>query len=495
MGCACGKAKINGYYEAKSGQSPPETADVLGRRTKLRRVTRKLTNVKDVHRMCQDTVTIVNETQRDIHLQFAKSMWHGKQLCHATVNVGSEFEFNCGENDQFDFTLIVNKGETKAHVVRGGSYKVVGQGCAMRVETVALPQRKLSQKLADTKGLSVGMSASGWLVIYQLGAVECLQNHGIARNPYVRVSGASGGALALAVMMYGADPREVRDVLIESAKAVHADPSQNLQLRRFILDAMKVVIRDDSFQHPAFKSERVEIAVSASDSSLPGLFSKILLTGSEKRCTKFQSTADIVVALLASSTIGISGLPFSMTDENGKEIVVADGGFKNVMPTIDKHTIKVKPFCDGLHCGATGQSGDVRPTEYVPDTSAMFPPSVPMLQHLYELGYQDMENWIENELAGRLEAISADACADTQEELPPVEYESRDNGMSWYNNVLKLVPVGWFDMMKHTFYADEHGAKSIACKSMKLKSFGAKSLGIKSFRRHGAGEDEALVAI
>jgi hypothetical protein len=296
-------------------------------------------------------------------------------------------------------------------------------------------------------------------------------------------------------MMYGSDPRIVRDVLIESAKEVHADPSKNVQLRRFILDAMKTVITDDSFLHPAFQTQRVEIAVSASGSKLPGGFAKLLLTGEEKRCKQFQSTSDIVIALLASSTIGISGLPFTMTDENGKEIVVADGGFKNVMPVIDRHTIKVKPFCDGMHCGATGQSGDVRPTEYVPESSAMFPPSVSMLQHLYELGYQDMENWIESELPGRLDAIESDPVgAKVGWEMAPVEFKPQSKGLSWYDDVVKKVPVAWCDMIKHAFYADDRGTKSITAKPSRLESFAARSLGITSFRlgRSAADEDEEV---
>jgi len=356
---------------------------------------------------------------------------------------------------------------------------------------VSLPERAKSQKLVGAKGLSIGMSASGWLVIYQLGAVECLQNHGIAKNPYVRVAGASGGALSNAVMMYGADPCVVRDKLIESAQVVHAEPSQNLQLRRFVLDAMKTVIRDDSFQHPAFKTQRVEVAVSASDSSLPGFFSKIMLTGSEKRCKEFHDTADLAIALLASSTIGISGLPFTMKDEQGKEVVVADGGFKNVMPTIDEHTIKVKPFCDGLHCGATGQAGDVRPTEYVPEAFALFPPPVHTLEHLYELGYQDMENWIENELAARLEEIDAEVDSNAQEELPSVEFSCQNDGMSWYDEVTKKVPVAWNDMIKHSFYADESGAKAIRRKTRRI----TKSLGLQSFALSHAVSDDSLTDI
>ncbi len=43
---------------------------------------------------------------------------------------------------------------------------------------------------------------------------------GIAKNPYVRVSGASGGAFTATLMMYGADTRKVVEVLLQSAARV-----------------------------------------------------------------------------------------------------------------------------------------------------------------------------------------------------------------------------------------------------------------------------------
>lgn len=45
----------------------------------------------------------------------------------------------------------------------------------------------------------------------------------------------------------------------------------------------------------------------------------------EHRLTKFSNSADLAVALLASATCGISGLPFKFQDEDGKEQEVADG--------------------------------------------------------------------------------------------------------------------------------------------------------------------------
>lgn len=45
----------------------------------------------------------------------------------------------------------------------------------------------------------------------------------------------------------------------------------------------------------------------------------------EHRLKHFNSSADIAVALLASATCGISGLPFKFRDEEGQEQTVADG--------------------------------------------------------------------------------------------------------------------------------------------------------------------------
>eukprot|EP00440_Ansanella_granifera_P001198 gb/GFBE01001290.1/.p1 GENE.gb/GFBE01001290.1/~~gb/GFBE01001290.1/.p1 ORF type:complete len:131 (+),score=34.71 gb/GFBE01001290.1/:1-393(+) len=119
----------------------------------------------------------------------------------------------------------------------------------------------------------------------------------------------------------------------------------------------------------------VEIAVSATKSKLPGYFGKMVLTGHESRLKEFSCSTDIAIALLASSTCGLSGLPFSFKDEDGVEQEVADGAFKNFMPAIDKHSVRVKPFCDGIDLlGFTGARSDVGPSEYVPGSFGVFPP-------------------------------------------------------------------------------------------------------------------------
>ena len=112
----------------------------------------------------------------------------------------------------------------------------------------------------------------------------------------------------------------------------------------------------------------------------------------------------------ASSTCGISGLPFTFKDENGEERQVADGAFKNFLPAIDEHSITVKPFCAGMDVlHLTGHRADVGPSEYVPASFGIFPPPVTLLEHLYELGYQDMETWLHRHLHDRTRQVATAA--------------------------------------------------------------------------------------
>lgn len=51
---------------------------------------------------------------------------------------------------------------------------------------------------------------------------------------------------------------------------LHRSPEKAFLLRNFVLQAMQEVIRDGSYQHPFFESERCEIVVSSTSS--PGLW-------------------------------------------------------------------------------------------------------------------------------------------------------------------------------------------------------------------------------
>ena len=147
----------------------------------------------------------------------------------------------------FDFFVAVNQTAARTHVVRN-------DGVPVLVQAVAPPRRRSDVLAEAPPGFSVAFSASGWLFIYQLGVAECLQNHRVTRNPHVRCAGASGGALTAMTMIYGGDMPVMREQIKESAHLVHANVSEGMNLRIFVLKAMKTVIKDGSYKHPVFQS-------------------------------------------------------------------------------------------------------------------------------------------------------------------------------------------------------------------------------------------------
>lgn len=386
------------------------------------------------------------------------------EIASARLESGVEHSFDAGRSNNFDFLLRVQAPvghavlETWQTVVRGGSYRlVVSESTSsatpeLLVEEIAAPVRQRTDMLIDTPGLSFSFSASGWLFVYQLGVAECLQAHGINRSHHVRVAGASGGAVTAWTMMYGADMRFLRDQIREKAKTVHGKFSQALNLRSFLLDVMKQVLRDCSFRHPAFHSGRVEIALSERPA---GTF----LGGVKSRRIKyFNESSEIAIALLGSSTLGISGLPFTWTNEQGQYVQIADGAFTDFMPEVDEFSVKVKPFSDGLNL--FGKSvPDVTPTEFVPLGYGFWPPDPTGLDHLYELGYRDMEAWLQEHLQQRLAKIRTSASPDvslkpsvgmvTSESSRTAQFSCShaENGTEWYPKVRQIVPVAWQEQL------------------------------------------------
>lgn len=390
-----------------------------------------------------------NRTSEVLKLSFCQSTVSGKSVSTEVIGPAADYVFDPGESDDFDFFLIIKDTEDKTvrvTVIRCCSY-VFDRKQGVLDMMYSPPERRTSNVLASTPGLTFSFSASGWLFVYQLGVAECLQCHGIVQNPHVRVAGASGGALTAATMMYGCDMRKLRDHIKDCVHQVHKDASQAANLRQFVLEAMQQVVRDGSVQHPVFLSGRVEIAVSES-----GFEAKQSLSSFMKKYSKgeacivkgmrrkhFDKTSDAVIALLASATMGISGLPFNIKNDDGKEVKVADGGLTDFMPLIDSLSVKVKPFSDGMFSAA-----DVSPTEFVPGSFGLWPPQPATVDHLYELGFRDMEAWLDDELAGRLAQVRP-TVPEPAPDLPPIFFQCADDGMTWVDEVLKVVPVTWAD--------------------------------------------------
>jgi hypothetical protein len=248
-------------------------------------------------------------------------------------------------------------------------------------------------------------------------------------------------------MMYGCDMPALRDIIKECAKKVHSDPKEAFNLRGFILEACcQANLGDGSYMHPAFQEGRVEICFSEVEAQKKHFITQAVMgQAKQSKACQFESTADAIIAMLASSTMGISGTPFTMRNAEGQRVRVADSAFTSFLPTVDEFSIKVKPFSDGL--GIFAGACEVTPTEFVPSAFGLVPLSVGELDHLYELGYRDMDAWLETQLDARLQKI-AKAQKDKGPDRAPVSFECTDMGNVWYTQVKRSVPINWPDMTK-----------------------------------------------
>lgn len=394
-------------------------------------------------------VSVHNVLPAAARLSFSCSAMPRDVLTVVVVASGETVEFEPSGRDQdFDFLVFVNYVEARETLVRGGCYRLCldpekghcHQEGTVQVLPLSLPGRIRSLTLARHPGISFSFSASGWLFVYQLGVAECLQAHGLTRNPHVRVAGASGGALVAALMMYGVDLSSIKELAKTFSRAVYADIAKSVNLRSFLLEAIRTVVRDGSIQHPAFREGRVEIAVS--ESAVAGAVGKLKAIArgknaafTSRRVKEFNSSADAVIALLASCSMGISGLPFKYCNEEGREVEVADGAITDFLPAIDVFSIKIRPF-SGPNLGSV----DVAPTELVPPNLGLWPPEPSTIDHLFELGFQDMDAWLRANLEERLLQVRS-GLAEPAADVPSVEFECMDNGMTWYDRVLEVVPV------------------------------------------------------
>jgi len=249
-------------------------------------------------------------------------------------------------------------------------------------------------------------------------------------------------------MMYGCDMQNLKQHIKTSAHKVHKSLAQGANLRSFILDACHSVVKDGSYLHPCIQNEKVYIAYSQTKAHRNMALASVTRLGIEKhKAHKFEDSADVIIALLASSSMGISGMPFVLTNDEGEEVKAADGAFVQVVPSLDEFSVRIKPFCDG---GILGGKPEITPTEFVPGNYGLYPAALESLDHLYELGYQDMEAWLDQHLAQWLEKIRkgyADKGQELPDSVPPTEaFECSDNGMLWYEKVKRHVPTDWNDM-------------------------------------------------
>lgn len=233
------------------------------------------------------------------------------------------------------------------------------------------------------------------------------------------------------------------------AMRVRQNPKEYVKMRRQMIKNLETFWRDGSLEHPAFQDGRVEVCFTETSATSSIWLDSMLHRAKEKRVSHFKSPAEVAILMIASASAYFSGLPFLLKGEDDESKKVADGGLVDNLPLIDENTITLKPFTDGFDFAHfTGATPDIAPSEFVPINYAVYPPNAATLEHLFELGYRDMEAWLDAHLEERVAQIKERASSPLEDNLPPVEFTCKNEGTEWIEQVLSALPVRVRDQVR-----------------------------------------------
>ncbi|XP_064092413.1 patatin-like phospholipase domain-containing protein 4 isoform X1 [Macrobrachium nipponense] len=244
----------------------------------------------------------------------------------------------------------------------------------------------LAYGLSDT-GACVSLSGSGFLGIYQLGAVECLQRFWPQLLEKANLAGASAGAVLAACIACSVPTEKIRQSFMLTAVEAHkwaiGPFNPNFKIEDYLRTALEVLPPDAH--------------VRANDHLFVSL-SKLENSAHNVLISNWESREDLISCLLCSCFIPVfSGI--TLPTFRGEKVM--DGGFTNNLPTTNQPTITISPFngvvdicpVDNIrypfYVTLANECISVTPRNLMRFVRALLPPPVEDLESLYNMGYWD----------------------------------------------------------------------------------------------------------
>jgi hypothetical protein len=224
-----------------------------------------------------------------------------------------------------------------------------------------------TKEIGDLDIRSISFCCGGWLEFYLFGVAKAIAEYNLHKN--IPLLGCSAGALTAAGLACEGNFDDSIDyckqIMIPDLYSTWGGP---FQLHKYVSECLDACANLEAWH--TLPPGRLQIAYTA----LPSF--------KKERATSYSSREDLKQCLLASA----AAFPFSkLTYHRG--CWNGDGGFTDLQPIIDEHTITVSPFYF--------MNTDIKPSRYVPLWWALFPPNSPdAVDWVYELGYNDAINWI-----------------------------------------------------------------------------------------------------
>ncbi|KAK4304711.1 hypothetical protein Pmani_023355 [Petrolisthes manimaculis] len=263
----------------------------------------------------------------------------------------------------------------------------------------------VSQSNMLRSGVCLSLSGSGFLSVYQLGALDCLHRYWPHLLTRASVAGASAGAILGACVVCGVESSTVREYFLDAAASSHQLTLGPFNPRYSVEDQLKLGL--DLLPSDAH--------VRASDR----LFVSITSVSQRRNVmvSKWESREELIRCLLCSCFIpAFSG--FRLPTFKGQKCV--DGGFSNNLPIVCHPAITISPFngrgvdicpTDGsntpLYITVANEQLAVTLGNLVRCIRALLPPHVDALQNMYLMGYTDAYNFLKTSAAKKKKLLQA----------------------------------------------------------------------------------------
>lgn len=243
----------------------------------------------------------------------------------------------------------------------------------------------------------MSLAGSGFLSIYELGAVDCLQQHWPRLFKKANFAGASAGAVLAACLVCGVPSQTIKssflDAALESQRWTMGPFSPNFNVEDYLKLGLEALPPDAHQQ----TSGRLVVSLTRTSG------------GKNVLVSEWKSREELIQCLLCSCFIPLfSG--FKFPNFRGEKYI--DGGFTNNLPLIQNQTsITISPF-DSL-VDISPKSGSKKRPLYVKLSNemtalslanlskfmrALFPPPVEVLEDLYILGYRDAHHFLQQKI-------------------------------------------------------------------------------------------------